>query len=252
MAALYKTRLTAWKQTETTEPRVGLNRSAAEQVKQWDTVNDDIAAIRTAFAAKDAVISIAQHVATVSGGTFTLTFTAPSIDGVGNSETFTTAAIAYNATAATIETAIDVAATSASITGWTNGDITVAEAGSAGLSDGACTFTCDGNSLDDMQVTASIDGSSLTGGGTAGAVTYTTYGQAAQVSKQALYDMNVVSGTQNDVGVAPSWTKPASNGQSRPRLALIKKLALDCALVDGSSEVYTEVLRLYPAIADIG
>ena len=56
-------------------------------------------------AAADEVQSIAQHIATVSGGTFTLTVK------VFNGETFTTAAIAYDANAATIESAIDTAAT---------------------------------------------------------------------------------------------------------------------------------------------
>jgi hypothetical protein len=221
---------------------------------QWDKVNDDLAIASTdAFAAADAVGKIATHVATVSGGTYTLTFTFPSKDGNGTSETFTTAAIAYNATAATIETAVDTAATTASITDWTNGDITVAEENSAGLSDGYCTFTCDGTSVDDMPMTLSIDGASLTGGGTAGAVTYTTYGQAAQVSKKALFDMNVISGTRNAPGVTPTdWTKPAANGQSRPRAALIKKLALDCTAVDGSDEVWDAVLVLYPDIANVG
>jgi hypothetical protein len=57
--------------------------------------------------------------ATPVTGSFTLTL---NLEG---EDAFTTAAIAYNANAAAIETAIDVAATAAGVTGWTNGDISV-------------------------------------------------------------------------------------------------------------------------------
>ena len=78
------------------------------------------------------------------GGTFTVTFTLDS------GETFTTAAIAFNAVAATIETAIDVAATAASIVGWTNGDITVSGT-SLLATQGPITLTFDGDSVKDQR-----------------------------------------------------------------------------------------------------
>lgn len=92
-----------------------------------------------------------------TGGTYTLSGT----NAAG--ETWTTAGIAYNATAATIESAIDTAATG-NISGWTNGDISVAETGSAGISDGNITLTFDGTSVaqEDHEMTI-IDGSGLTG-----------------------------------------------------------------------------------------
>jgi hypothetical protein len=106
----------------------------------------------------DEVQVIAQYARAPSGGTFTLYFE----DEDGNS--FTTAAIAYNATAATIETAIDTAATTASYPSWTNGDITVSESGTAGISDGTVTLTFDGTSVDDKDwETTIIDGAALTG-----------------------------------------------------------------------------------------
>ena len=244
MAGLYTTRVTAWKQTEADEPRVGLTRSAAEQMKNFDLVNDAIASIRTAFAAQDSLTSIATHLTTTSGGNYTLTVTIPSIDGGGTAVAYTTASIAHNATGATIEAALDTASPAT----VTDGDIAVVEAGSAGLSDGACTFTCSGT-VASMPVFITIADVDLSGSGNGvGAVTQTTYGQAAQVSKQALYDMNVVAGTRNEVGSAPTWTRPAANGQSRPRKALIRALCADCSAVDGSNEVFTEVLRLYPGI----
>jgi hypothetical protein len=218
-------------------------------MEQFDLVNDAVAISTTdPFRAQNSVTSIAQHVATVSGGTYTLTVTIPSIDGKGTAVTYTTAGIAYNATAATMEAALDTASPAT----VTDGHLVVAEAGAAGLSDGACTFTASGADIAAMPVFVTIDGASLTGGGTAGAVTQSTYGQASQVSKKALFDMNVVSGTRNEVGSAPSdWVKPASNGQSRPRAAMIKKLALDCTDVDGDSLVWDAVLALYPHIANV-
>ena len=104
----------------------------------------------------DEVQVIAQYVRAPSGGTYTLYFE----DEDGNS--FTTAAIAYNAAAATIEGAIDTAA--AAYPSWTPGDISVAESGAAGLSDGTVTVTFDGTSVDDKNWdTIIVDGAALTG-----------------------------------------------------------------------------------------
>ncbi len=122
--------------------------------------------------ATDEVQSIAVHVATISDGTFTLTFTTAAGQ-------FTTAAIAYDAAAATIETAVDVAATAAAITGWTNGDITVA---GTDLTATPITFTYDGTSVAGVnQGQVTIDGTNLIGNGSAGAVSTTTQGKAAIV-----------------------------------------------------------------------
>lgn len=246
MSGIYTTRLAAWAQGSNSKPRVGLDRANAEQMLSYDAVNGD-PGIQSAFAAQDSVTSIATHLTTTSGGNYTLTVTIPSIDGKGTAVTYTTASIAYNATAATMEAALDTASPAT----VTDGDIVVAEAASAGLSDGACTFTCE-DDVASMPVFITIADVDLSGSGNGvGAVTQTTYGQAQQVSKQALYDMNVVSGTRNEVGAAPTWTKPASNGQSRPRAGLIKALAMDCSAVDGDSYVWAAVLALYPEIANV-
>jgi len=109
-------------------------------------------------AAADEVQVIAQYVRAPSGGTYTIT-----IDD-GTNAPVTTAAIAYNATAATVETAIDVAMTAASYPSWTNADISVAESGSAGISDGTLTITYDGASVTNTNfITAIVDGAALTG-----------------------------------------------------------------------------------------
>ena len=109
-------------------------------------------------AAADEVQVIAQYVRAPSGGTYTLRIS----DGTNTAAT--TTALAYNATAATVETAVDVAMTAASYPSWTNGDISVAESASAGISDGTLTLTFDGTSVTNTDFDKTIiDGASLTG-----------------------------------------------------------------------------------------
>jgi hypothetical protein len=96
-----------------------LEAADATQAKAWprdsDTMVKDTAST---------VATVLQWTANPTAGNFTLTIEVNHNDGT--TDTFTTAAIAFDAAAATIETAIDVAATAASVTGWTNGDIAVA------------------------------------------------------------------------------------------------------------------------------
>jgi hypothetical protein len=149
-------------------------------------------AIDVACSGIDEVQSIAAHVATVSGGTFALTINLT----LG---TFTTAGIAYNANAATIETAIDVAATAAGIVGWTNGDISVA---GGDLVTTPVTLTYDGASVASLnQGAVTIDGALLTGGGSAGAVTTTTAGNSP-IASWTNADISVSGGTLLAAGAA--------------------------------------------------
>ncbi len=105
-------------------------------------------------ATTDEVQEIEQYAVNFTGGTFTLTF---NLDG---ESPFTTAAIAYNANAATVETAIDVAATLAGVTGWTNGDITVS---GGPLTAAALVLTFDGASVAQTnQGQTTINGALLT------------------------------------------------------------------------------------------
>ena len=121
---------------------------------------------RVLSAGVDEVQSLSASGATA--GTFTLTFTLYGQSAV------TTAAIAYDAAPAAIQTAIDTALAAAVAT-YAPGDITVAGAGTADLN--PTTFTFDGSSVASMNhPLATVDGTGLTGGGTE-AVTVTTEGE---------------------------------------------------------------------------
>jgi hypothetical protein len=93
---------------DTSVPHEATDRITDRQIQAFiDTIGDPSTyPSRTGNTAANEVQGIAIHVATVDGGTFTLTFTL--FKGV----TFTTGNIAYDANAATIEAAIDAAATS--------------------------------------------------------------------------------------------------------------------------------------------
>jgi len=120
----------------------------------------------------DEVQSIAIYVPTVSGGTFTLTI---SLLGLSP---FTTANIAFDATAATIEAAIDTAAGIAAVPGFSAGDIAVT---GGDLVTTPVVLTFSGNSVDGQNHgLTTIDGALLTGGGSAGAITTTTNGSGVQ------------------------------------------------------------------------
>jgi len=175
--------LTLWDGTVITTAAIAYNANAA-------TIET---AIDTAVAAVDSVHTIPVYTGTVSGGTFTLTISLPGLAPI------TTAAIAYDANAATIEAAIDTAVTAAgTVTGWTNGDITVALTGD--LTANPATLTFDGTSVDDQTVpVTTIDGTSLTGGGSATTIVLTTPGHAP-VSGWSAGDISVAGG---DLTTAP-------------------------------------------------
>jgi hypothetical protein len=111
--------------------------------------------------------------------------------------------IAFNAAAATIESAIDTAATAASITGWTNGDISVA---GGAVNAAAWTLTFDGTSVDelchDVSVITDVDGA----GGAWGAVTRTTPGQSLRRAFAVLNALGVL-----DDGTIPPQSADAYN-----------------------------------------
>lgn len=188
-------------------------------------------------AIKDEVQSIAQHVPTVSGGTFALTVK------VFNGETFTTAGIAFAAIASVIETAIDVAA-SGVVTGWTNGDISVS---GGDLNTAPVVLTFDGTSvLSQKHFTTVIDGALLTGGGSAGAVSVTTDGQP---NRPALAVMNLIGLTTDTqpIGVVPaagdySAAKPGSL-HLNPSAAVLKMLADEAGFETGDIGVGSVAVR---------
>lgn len=111
-----------------------------------------------------------------TGGTFTITITLASDVDTDSEGPFTTGAIAYNAAPTAIQTAVDAAM--ASFSSYVAGDITVAGAGTAEVN--PTTFTFDGTSVDNANHPAmTVDGSSLTGGGSE-AFTTTTEGEYVQ------------------------------------------------------------------------
>ncbi len=115
------------------------------------------------------VQSIARHVNNVTGGTYTLTF-APE-----NGSPRTTAAIAYNAIAATIQSAIDTAFfgyVATDLTAWSNGDIVIT---GGPLHTTAITITFSGDSVKQLnQGQTTINGASLTAAVGNKAITFTS------------------------------------------------------------------------------
>lgn len=217
-------------------PRVGLDRSSGEQLLAKATQIDPV--VVGSFAAANEVSVIPEQTDAGVGDTYTLTIELPV-----KKKTFTTAAIAYNAVAATIEAAIDTAATGV-VSGWTNSDISVSMSGAAGLDDGTVTLTFDGASVVNTPALVSL---TATGFNATGPITRSTPGRGDRKAAKALFDMNVIAGSLWNSGAAPSGlTRPDSNGQSRPRRQLILDLALQAAIEDGKDDIYNQVAALYP------
>jgi len=185
------------------------------------------------FDAINEVQSIAIYSGTVSGGTFTLTF---NLKGIA---AFTTAAIAHDANAATIIAAIDTASPASVGDGHivctggplTTTPLTVTYSGAtvAGKNHGALT----------------IDGTSLTGGGSAGAVTTTTEGQTKRTPWAALKLAGVIAGTppvQGTSDTVTAATTPTTNPHY-PDQDLIRALAHEAAVQDEIAGVETEILK---------
>ena len=111
-------------------------------------------------ASTDEVQVVAQYVRAPSGGTFTLSFD----DGVAAECPLTTSALAFAATAATIQTAVDTAMTTYLGSTYTPGDIAVTESAAAGISDGTVTLSFTGTVVDDKNwLPTVVDGALLTG-----------------------------------------------------------------------------------------
>lgn len=127
-----------------------------------------------ANAANDEV-QTAQITGSPTGGTFTMTLYPSGGDPI------TTAALAYNITAAALETAIDAAFTAAAYPGWTNGDITVT---GTDILTGDLTLTYNDGSAGSGSLAASdvgeltMDISGLTGGTPATSIATTQEGNA--------------------------------------------------------------------------
>lgn len=214
---------------------------------------------------RDEVQQSATHGET--GGTYELDFT------LADATTFSTAPIAFNAPFATIESAIDTAATAAAVTGWTNGDISVSGSGT-GMHDGTVDFTFDGASVEQANHSLIVvDGALLTPGATSPTVTETTAGAVAgtpgtvtettpgaplgsvgavSTSPQGggnrpaydiLFRMGILTGTIPAEGVVPTAIEPGQGFyQRRLRRDDIKKMALDIAIQEGNDAIYDAIL----------
>lgn len=97
-----------------------LEAADAAQWKKWPRDSDNMPETTAATA----VQTIAAWSTAPTAGNFTLTLEVNHVDG--ETDSFTTAAIAFDATASAIETAIDTAAGLAGVTDWTDGDIAAA------------------------------------------------------------------------------------------------------------------------------
>jgi len=185
----------------------------------------------SAAAAANAVQSWATSTQTSGNATLTFTFR--------NGETFTTGNILFSAAAATIESAIDSAATAASITGWTNGDISV----SGGAVNVAPTvFTFDGTSMAGTSIPAIVVNDVDGAGGAWGAVTRTTSGQTARYAWGVLEALGVVSGSYPDQEAAESATAFTVGANPDFNQIVVRMLAREAVEEDDNFASYFSVL----------
>lgn len=185
--------------------------------------------------AVNAVHTLAVDTVDHTGGTFTLTVTLRS------GETFTTAAIDFDATAATIETAIDDAATAATITDWTNGDIAVA--GGNLQSVNPVTLTFSGESVAGVNHPITVFTSSMTGGTSpATRVSITTPGQTARPAWGVLVALGVITSTiPTQTARASTDGVTAGDDLSRTPQWFVRSMAREAAAEDGNNDSYFSI-----------
>jgi hypothetical protein len=149
-------------------------------------------------------VQTATKSGTISGGTFTLTW-----------EGATTSALAYNASTATVQAALEGLSTIGT------GNITV---GGSALSSGNMTFTFTGD-LAGTDVSLIVLNSSLTGGGSA-PITQTTQGVSgyvANTSLQSSWSDFMRTGNQTDTGSFQLWAlvyTDANQNEARVRASI--------------------------------
>ena len=213
-----------------------LDQWAVRQIKRLN--NDNGAAgdipVETLAAAADGVYAQAQS--TQSSGNHTLTVTIRQSDG--SVETFTTGNIAFDAVAATVESAIDSAATTASVTDWTNADISV---GGTSVDDASgLTYTFDGASVTERPVTVEltdVDGA----GGAWGAVTATTRGQLQRSAWSILLSYGIIESTIPEQDAAASLTSVTKGTGTETNLlpaVIVKQLMMEAAAEDDNNGAY--------------
>lgn len=215
------------KSIDTTLPTTALDRSVNRDL--------DVLIAKGDIVSPGATFDVVNEVQTLdasgaSAGTFAMTIGVFN-DGVNKQVAVT--GVAYNASPATIETAVD-SALGAVITGWTNGDISVSGAGTAEAND--TLFTYDGASVSALaHPTSTVDGAGLTGGGTE-AFSETNAGQTqraewAIMDKFSLVDFGGTPPAQT--GALPTLTKIIDKSvQNDFSYETLRTIALECAIKD--------------------
>jgi hypothetical protein len=192
---------------------------------------------------QDAALEGVDEVQTIdagdrTGGTMELDFT------LASGETFSTAALAWNAAAATVETAIDTAA--AAVVGWTDGDIAVS-GGAFGAAGSDTIFTFSGASVTDQDHgIIVVDGASLTGGAADPAPAQTTLGSGSRPWFAALKAMGVIMGTDPTFGAAPAGqytVNQPTDIEQFPNEQSVRDLLEEITLQEGQ-DWSTEILTL--------
>ncbi len=188
------------------------------------------------------VQTVNQMIPTVSGGNFTINI----VDELASAHL--TANIAYDATAAAIETAIDVKMTADGYSGWTNGDISVALTGD--LTANAATLTFDGDSVTgkDHGQTAIAD-VDLVAAGAINGQSETTSGQVKRYAWAIMWAHGMVTSVpeQGDALANDDTldTTPATTTAHWPRPALRKLLAWQAAIDDDNPTLRTQLEELF-------
>jgi hypothetical protein len=192
----------------------------------------------TGASAVNEVQGIAIHVATVSGGNFTLTFSL--FGGV----IFTTGNIAFDANAATIEAAIDAAAAT-KVPGWVDGDIVVT---GGPLTTTPAVLTFSGASVAGKNhglTTGSSAG--LTGGGTLGAIAETTAGLPVRRALAALVVLGILDAAGIQVhGDVSGYTAQNVRGSFPHQLSeeTVRDIIRQAAVEDNDAALETALLTL--------
>ena len=220
------------------KPIDGVHRCITREVNSLAETVD--LARASAYNAANAVHTINADTVDHTGGDFILNM---HINIDGTVYHFATDAIAFDATAAEIEAAIDLAADGV-VPGFEAGDISAA-AVSTDLQGGNITLTFDGASVagSGQPVTTMTD--SRTGGTSpATLVAKTTHGNATREAMAALISTSTVIGSAPTAGSNPSWT---AGNRALGRMLhrdTIRALARDAAIADYNDGIYDAVVAL--------
>lgn len=217
-------------------PRDALDRGVVRKLTDYiNSLGDP--AYPSGMAAVDEVQEIAIHEDGVDGGTFTLTITL--FGGVS----FTTAAIAFDANAATIEAAIDLVA-APKVPGFTAGDIAVT---GGPLTTDPLVLTFDGATVAAKNHGLTVITSSLTDGGVAedaGEVTVTDAGQPLRTAYSTLIVIGILSapapahGATDDIVVQNARGSFPNNIDEATVRAIVNQLVVE----EGNEAIGTAVL----------